>query len=383
MERTRIIIIVTIFIFIICKLIECNTVGYMSQPHTTIPLSTPNDTTYLWMLMNQLTSLEAHAFTHLPLLNHFAALGNQISYVDPQAFAGLSNFEILDLEVNRITYVPDLRVVKNTLKELLLSRNDLSNITFLHDFPVLEKFDVSGNALTSFPNITIIMQTLKSLIIFGNKIHEINLQHSFGIVMASSMDSCNDFDRYKMNDFEELIMSDNELVEFPSEMFYLMPNLKFLLLEKNNLTKMPFLDKSKYCHVATYVEINLVDNLFNCGKEMCFLKDGTSPDPVTFHFSYSKNSPDAVTFPLSVVSGVGRSAIDINNGEIDKTVVYINNIAFCTTPERLMAKEFGNINNDELYCNGMCIFFVTHSSQSYIYILVKNVELLLTNEKLL
>ena len=334
--------------------VQGNVFQISHTPYNTIPLTPPNDTTHLFMFNceNQLATLGADSFTHLPLLIQFDGIHNDISHVDALAFAGLNNFQILNMQSNLLTAIPNLYIVRNTLIKLELSQNDISNASFIHEFPALEVLDLSQNDISTFPNISLVAQTLKILRLSGNNIHEIDLLESFGISLDATTNSCHEFQSKKFVKLEEFIFSDNELVRFPEELFYLLPKIGFLLLERNNLTKIPFLDKVKYCHQAAYAEVNLVDNLFQCAKEVCFLKEGSSPDPVTFHVSYSPTNPDPVTLQLAWATQMGRSAIGINNGAVNETVVYINNIAFCTTPERLFGQEFDYITQDELHCNG-------------------------------
>ncbi len=345
----------TIFVLIILLHLSKGSFNIWHTPHTTIPLTPPNDTTYLFMFnsMNQLGTLAANSFTHLPLLTRFDAIFCNISHVDSQAFSTLNNFQWLKLQANYITTIPDLTIVKNTLRTLDLAKNSIIDPIFSSDFPVLEVLDLSGNNINIFPNITLLAGTLKSLKLMENNIHEIDLEAAFGLNLDATFNSCSSFDGYKLPHLEEFIISDNQLLDFPDELFYLMPKLNFLFLEKNNMTKMPFLDKAKYCHEAVFTEVNVVDNLFHCAKEVCFLKQGSSPDPVTFHFTYDSNNPNPLTFPLASVSALGRSAIDINTGQVNKTILYINNNIFCTTPERLVGKDFNVISENELHCDGM------------------------------
>ena len=342
-------IIVIVGIISSMHFIQGNVFQISHTPYNAIPLTPPNDTTHLFMFNceNQLATLGADSFTHLPLLIQFDGIHNHIAHVDALAFAGLNNFQILNMQSNLLTAIPDLYVVKNTLVNLELSQNEISNVSFIHEFPALEVLDLSQNGISTFPNISLVAQTLKILRLSGNSIHKIDLLESFGILDATT-DSCDEFPSKKFVQLEDFIFSDYELVQFPEELFYLLPKISFLLLERNNLTKMPFLDKVQYCHQAAYAEVNLVDNLFHCAKEVCFLKEGSNPDPVTFHVSYSPTNPNPITLQLAFATQMGRSAIGINNG----AVVYINNIAFCTTPERLFGQEFDYITQDELHCNG-------------------------------
>ncbi len=95
-------VLVTYGIFISLYFFKGNSFNIMHIPYTTIPLTPPNDTTYLFMFNceNQLGSLAANSFIHLPLLTQFDGIYHEISHVDNQAFAWLSNYQGLNLRYN-------------------------------------------------------------------------------------------------------------------------------------------------------------------------------------------------------------------------------------------------------------------------------------------
>ncbi|XP_067008351.2 insulin-like growth factor-binding protein complex acid labile subunit [Anabrus simplex] len=124
---------------------------------------------------NQLTRLTGESFAGLGYMLDADFSGNQISYVDPNAFKDSPGLITLELQHNRLVPVDGPFLTSQSLMYLDLSDNLLSELSphFFSNCTALNKLDLSGNPLTSLgPGIFDPLTSLEDL-----KLNRCNITH--------------------------------------------------------------------------------------------------------------------------------------------------------------------------------------------------------------
>ncbi len=176
--------------------------------------------------------------THLDLKD------NQITGLSGGPFDHLTSLEILDLGTNQINYINNtvFSVIKLSIKEIILSKNKLTTITFMNStFRQLETFNVNQNLIIQIPQVFNQCPKLKALVLSQNKISQIDT-NAF-LALSTHLSS--------------LRLSYNKLVNV-NYMNFTFPQLKTFSLGDNPLLSIP---------VGFFNHIPLVNSLtiFNIG----------------------------------------------------------------------------------------------------------------------
>ncbi|XP_022089235.1 leucine-rich repeat-containing G-protein coupled receptor 5-like [Acanthaster planci] len=113
-------------------------------------------TVELDLSFNNISTLPADAFHHLPDLVHLKLLGNHLSTLDEDVFKGLKNLLTLNLQLNRFQHFPS-KSFRNghtaNLRKLHLDSNYIREVpddAFL-GLPALHHLNLNSNHLTSIP----------------------------------------------------------------------------------------------------------------------------------------------------------------------------------------------------------------------------------------
>ena len=111
-----------------------------------------------------------------PETTHLDLSYNDIRNVSAGAFAHIHQLEELHICANKLTDLPELNGIGDTLKFLALDSNDIVEIDQrqLKSIVNLEKLSLIDNKLLTFPNLTAIGRTLKVLHLYNNNIQKIN-----------------------------------------------------------------------------------------------------------------------------------------------------------------------------------------------------------------
>ncbi len=145
---------------------------------TDIPTVFPNPSniTHVTIIRTGITQIPANAFITLVNVQKICIKVNRISVIHQSAFAGLPKLTILDLSHNSLMSMPNLDVVKPTLKSLIINNNNIVNMdshTF-QGFQKLSRLEMSNNKFRHFPNCSYVSYTLKILNLNFNRITQIS-----------------------------------------------------------------------------------------------------------------------------------------------------------------------------------------------------------------
>lgn len=137
-----------------------------------IPLTQRQQITQLWLQDNQITVVQPNAFAGFNSLTFLAFSSNQITNVAAGAFAGLPTLESLFLDYNRVkTIGNDAFVGLSSLIELWLHGNDITDVkpnTFA-GLPLLTRLWLDENKITDVePNTFAGLPRLTQLLLINN-----------------------------------------------------------------------------------------------------------------------------------------------------------------------------------------------------------------------
>ena len=148
-----------------------------------------NETTEVNLANNKITLLPDD-FPEFYLLRTLNLAGNGIEFVEPEAFRNSTNLRTLILNKNALTTIPNLYHLVDTLKELKMQYNSISNITnctFLH-FSALETLDLQNCKISSISSMGLNgLTALKVLALSGNAISSLHTNVFRGLVSVNSI----------------------------------------------------------------------------------------------------------------------------------------------------------------------------------------------------
>lgn len=152
---------------------------------------------------NELTSLNKELLASYKNLEILDVSSNQLKDFQPDIFAANKKLELINLASNALTNISQLfaalETVKNSLKELILTNNNIENLI---NFPELKKLEI--------------------LYLSSNRIKKIN-DNTFN----------------KLHGLTTLSLSSNSIDSIETESFNSLPSLKSLDLENNYIAKIP------------------------------------------------------------------------------------------------------------------------------------------------
>ena len=212
--------------------------------------------THLDMNTNDLPGLEDRIFEHHTRIHTLNFWTNKIMHVTSEAFYGILNLDTLNLGRNKLSDIPDLRLVSDTLTILTLRGNEithLSTTTLRYSMPVLKRLDLRENKIS---RMTIgcfgAFKILDHLYLWRNRLTEFNpvkLNISKTLIFLELAE--NDINVMQNGSFigfiklQRLNLNHNSLTEFDVGKLtggQLMPNLVHLHLYGNHLTATPSTD---------------------------------------------------------------------------------------------------------------------------------------------
>ena len=138
--------------------------------HTIEPdlLATGENLKQLYLSYNQMEAFPD--FTLFPQNNAIIRVhlsGNSLigQIINSSCFENLPRLQYIVLVKMSITDFPDFGGTKDTLRDILLGRNDISAISLsqLADLKLLKKLDLSSNNLETFPNVIGVLMNLQYL----------------------------------------------------------------------------------------------------------------------------------------------------------------------------------------------------------------------------
>ncbi|ELU04372.1 hypothetical protein CAPTEDRAFT_208095, partial [Capitella teleta] len=124
----------------------------------------PVNATRMNLEMKQITAVPANAFSQCLHLVELIMNNNLITYVDEDAFTG-TRISIINMNSNQLTAVPDLSVIKETLINLYMKHNKITDINNVMLLTNLEILLIGENSISSMD--TDLLAALPSLNTFG------------------------------------------------------------------------------------------------------------------------------------------------------------------------------------------------------------------------
>ena len=197
-----------------------------------------NETTEVNLANNKITLLPDD-FQEFYLLGTLNLAGNGIEFVEPEAFRNLTNLRTLILNKNALTIIPNLYHVVDTLKELKMQYNSISNIPAFFGlgdsrFTKLQNFihQFNGSQWTDCSEI---------LVLSGNAISSLHTNVFGGLVSVNSINldknTLTDLPSFNNSTLKTLNVEQNKLVTTGNGSFIGAFGLNFEL-EKQRIFRM-------------------------------------------------------------------------------------------------------------------------------------------------
>ena len=155
-------------LFVPCSSVTVDMIGYFlsSIPHFSVA-----DITILCLDENSITHINNYAFSNLPSLTKLSICCNGIIFVADHAFQG-TNISLLVLNDNKLTSVPNLGDIRDTLLYLILARNEISFVSPA-DFEGLNHLtalSIRNNPLSTLPDLHHLLPSIDYLGILSLKL---------------------------------------------------------------------------------------------------------------------------------------------------------------------------------------------------------------------
>ena len=236
------------------------------KPLVADKLSRLSKLTSLSLSIRNQTSLSSKLFNGLNKLESIYFRSSNISLIDIDTFANLSNLKSLDLEENDLTQFVRLRLSKS-LTVLTCARNQLSDVVFLEEIGIKD-LDLSKNRLKTFERINFdFLPNLTRLELSSNPIanpNDVYLQIK-GVGNALTELSLKEINLSVLNSkfFDKLAnlmildLSSNRIEVIQQGTFSNLQKLTTINLINNRLTQ---IDNSLFYRLSRLAEIDLTNN---------------------------------------------------------------------------------------------------------------------------
>ncbi|KAB0801125.1 hypothetical protein PPYR_04953 [Photinus pyralis] len=251
----------------------------------------------LFLLGNNIETVERDAFNHLNHLQHLSLYNNSIKEIFGLTFRKLSNVKILSFSKNRLEELHrDSLYGLVSVQHLNLSHNSfrkLNSNTF-DNVPSLKLLDISHNILHSITseinlkraadrfesydqvpnNVFKSLPKLEKLNLSFNNLSDIPIGCFGGLNVLSELRLSNnvltdvDFGTFSgLGNIATLYLDNNKLISLPEESFYVLKNLHFLYIHNNLIDNLDVKVLLKQTPNLTHISLGVnewnCDNLFN------------------------------------------------------------------------------------------------------------------------
>jgi Leucine-rich repeat (LRR) protein len=172
---------------------------------------------------NRIEKLESYALHGLVNLKYISLEGNELQYLHPDTFVGLTNLQILQLSENPGLQVPTDRnfINSHSMKHLVISHCNVISVSVqtFANVSALEGLDLSNNNLKSLDkNVFKVLPNLSNLYLKLKQISE---------VIPGTCE--------KISPLEYFDLEDNIIEHLESDVFCGLVNLKYIHLQFNKL----------------------------------------------------------------------------------------------------------------------------------------------------
>ena len=200
---------------------------------TQVPVDISGDVSTVYLWENQISRLNASAFSHLANCVELDLENNIISEIEPGAFNGLTNLRILDLEYNRIGGIrAEMWMGLDSLETLALRRNGIGTLP---------------------TGVFSRLGTLKILILDSNNLETVEAEWFLGL-----------------DHLERLFLNGNRITSVAPGTFASLRRLFLLELHDNRLTTVR--EDVLYTGRTFPILLTLNRNPLRCDTRLCWVK---------------------------------------------------------------------------------------------------------------
>ena len=239
-----------------------------------VPDDIPANTTTEIQLKHNRITLRPNDFTGFYILEELNLAGNHMEFLEPEAFRDLNSLRILVLSNNKLTAIPNLHHVADSLIELNMEDNSLVTIpddSFLQ-FSVLESLNLNKCKISSFGSRS--LNGLLALKTFSLSDNSIDLLDTHVFDSLSSLTSINldknglnHLPNFNISTLESLSVEQNNLITTNSS-FTGTTGLKRLNLDSNELANWPELGDAAHGIETLSINDNKIVNVLQSETEL-------------------------------------------------------------------------------------------------------------------
>ncbi len=180
---------------------------------------------------------------------HLNLKDNQITELSGGPFDHLTSLEALYLDNNKIASISEtvFSIIKLTIKELYLTHNKLTTVTFMNtSFPNIISIKLSRNLITQIPQVFDLCPSLRTVLLDKNRISQIDtnafqvISNTLEILSFSFNQLTNlDYMNFNFSNIAQLKLDNNPLSTIPVGFYAHIPTVYILFISTIGITNVP------------------------------------------------------------------------------------------------------------------------------------------------